>query len=330
MLLARLFVGVGEAAYGSVGIAVVLSVFPAHMRSSLAGAFMAGGMFGSVLGIASGGILATHFGWRLAFGGMAVFGLVLGTIYLIVVRPGKIDSGVPLKARRNGNALPALIKSEPSGLSTLISTRSVICAYIGSGLQLFIGSAVMAWMPSYLNRYYHLPPDRAGALAAAFVLSAGIGMIVCGIVSDRIGRSRPVRKVNLVITLCMLSCALLLLAFSLPTGWPQLTLIAIGMFFAAGSAGPSGAMVANLTNPSVHGSAFAALTLANNLLGLAPAPFVTGMLADRLGLQAAFQLVPLIGLLSAAVFWMGRQNYLRDLHLHRARNDSSMDRVAEA
>src|SRR5271165_1727938 len=53
MLLARLFVGVGEAAYGSVGVAVVLSVFPSHMRSTLTGAFMAGGMFGSVLGIAS-------------------------------------------------------------------------------------------------------------------------------------------------------------------------------------------------------------------------------------------------------------------------------------
>jgi len=62
MFAARLFVGIGEAAYGSVGIAVVLSVFPARLRATLTGAFMAGGMFGSVLGMAGGGVLATLLG----------------------------------------------------------------------------------------------------------------------------------------------------------------------------------------------------------------------------------------------------------------------------
>ena len=40
MLAARVLVGVGEAAYGSVGIAVILSVFPARLRATLTGAFM--------------------------------------------------------------------------------------------------------------------------------------------------------------------------------------------------------------------------------------------------------------------------------------------------
>ena len=33
LLLSRLFIGVGEAAYGSVGLAVVLAVFPAYRRA---------------------------------------------------------------------------------------------------------------------------------------------------------------------------------------------------------------------------------------------------------------------------------------------------------
>ena len=77
MFLARLCVGIGEAAYGSVGIAVLLSVFPARLRATVTGAFMAGGMFGSVLGMAAGGVLAEHFGWRWSFAGMAIFGLAL-------------------------------------------------------------------------------------------------------------------------------------------------------------------------------------------------------------------------------------------------------------
>lgn len=90
------------------------------------------------------------------------------------------------------------------------------------------------------------------------------------------------------------------------------------MLVAAGTSGPSGAMVANLTHMSVHGTAFATLTLANNLLGLAPGPFVTGALADRVGLLGAFQLIPLISLAAAAVFLFARRHYLADLHRTRA------------
>ncbi|NOM41924.1 MFS transporter, partial [Klebsiella pneumoniae] len=64
MFIARFLVGVGEAAYGSVGIAVVVAVFPREMRATLAGSFMAGGMFGSVLGMGLGGVMAQHLGWR--------------------------------------------------------------------------------------------------------------------------------------------------------------------------------------------------------------------------------------------------------------------------
>ncbi|MBV8158995.1 MAG: MFS transporter, partial [Dyella sp.] len=77
MLTARFFVGLGEAAYGSVGIALIISIFPAYLRSTLTGAFMAGGAFGSVFGMAMGGVIAVRLGWRWSFGAMALFGLLL-------------------------------------------------------------------------------------------------------------------------------------------------------------------------------------------------------------------------------------------------------------
>ena len=91
MFTARFLVGVGEAAYGSVGIAVVMAIFPKEMRATLASAFMAGGMCGSFFGMAFGGVLAEHFGWRWAFGGMAAFGLMLALLYPIVVKEKKIN-----------------------------------------------------------------------------------------------------------------------------------------------------------------------------------------------------------------------------------------------
>ena len=90
MFIARFMVGVGEAAYGSVGIALVISVFPKHMRATLASAFMAGGLFGAVLGMALGGAIAAKLGWRWSFAGMALFGLCLAVLYPIIVKEARI------------------------------------------------------------------------------------------------------------------------------------------------------------------------------------------------------------------------------------------------
>jgi hypothetical protein len=93
----------------------------------------------------------------------------------------------------------------------------------------------------------------------------------------------------------------------------QLVVIGAGMFFCAGASGPSGAMVANLTPPTIHASAFATLTLANNLLGLAPAAVLTGLVADRIGLLGALQLVPFAALIAAVAFFIGKRSYGHDL-----------------
>jgi MFS family permease len=90
-------------------------------------------------------------------------------------------------------------------------------------------------------------------------------------------------------------------------------MIALGMFLAGGPVGPAGAMVANLTPEPIHGTAFATLSLANNLLGLAPGPIITGILADNFGLPVALQLVPLVSVVSALIFFYGRRSYQRDL-----------------
>ncbi|MBF4209702.1 MFS transporter [Pseudomonas donghuensis] len=303
MFAARFLVGVGEAAYGSVGIAVVVSVFPRDMRATLAGAFMAGGMFGSVLGMALGGLMAQHFGWRWAFAGMALFGLLLALLYPLIVKEAKI---APQRVQAAADKV-----SRP--LHTLYGSRSVIAAYVGSGLQLFVGGTVIVWMPSYLNRYYAMSTDQAGVVAAIIVLCSGIGMILCAMLCDRLGRQRPDRKISLAIGYCLGSCLLLSLAFALPSGTAQLVLICLGMMVAAGTNGPSSAMVANLTHYSVHGTAFATLTLANNLLGLATGPLITGRVSDLIGLHGAFQLVPLISIGAAAVFFIAKRHYHHDM-----------------
>ena len=160
MLIARAFVGIGEAAYGSVGIALVLSIFPAHLRSTLTAAFMAGGSFGSVLGMALGGMVAAQLGWRWSFGTMAAFGILLVLVYSLVVSEKKLASERPAGGRDVRGKLTMRV-SLRTLMQGLFSTRSVKCAYVGSGLQLLVPGAMYAWLPSYLNRYYAMAPGKA-------------------------------------------------------------------------------------------------------------------------------------------------------------------------
>src|SRR5947209_9508060 len=191
LMVSRLFIGVGEAASGSVGLAVVLAVFPAYRRASISGAFIAGGSFGSVIGVALGGSLAVHFGWRWSFAAMALLGLVLVALYRLLVSDKKLDAH---RVTDLAEGEPVSVSGERAKLRTLFSTPSVIAAYIGSGLQLFIAGSLFAWLPSYLNRAYHLPTDKAAGVAALAILLMGVGMIVCGMVTDRLSRRLPIRK----------------------------------------------------------------------------------------------------------------------------------------
>ncbi|GAB7549718.1 MFS transporter [Cupriavidus basilensis] len=311
LLSARFLVGVGEAAYASVGMAILISMFPPRHTSTVAGAFMAGSMVGSVMGMGLGGSLASQFGWRSAFVGMAIFGIALTVLYKTVASSARIE-GAKVQSTGIGQTDSLATVRVRQVLRDLFSSPVLICVYIGSGLQLFINGGLLAWLPSFLHRVYDMPLNKAGGVAAVFVLFGACGMPLCGALSDRLGRDSPRRKMLLAITFNLTCVALLCAAFQFPAGSAQLTLIALAMLFSAGVIGPSGTMVANLTPKAIHSTAMATLALAFNILGLAPGSVVTGILADRLGLATALQLLPIAGIASAVVLLIGVRYLRRD------------------
>lgn len=84
------------------------------------------------------------------------------------------------------------------------------------------------------------------------MLCSGVGMILCGMLSDRLCRNLPGKSQPDGAAFCLGSCLLLSAAFALQAGPVQLLLICLGMLIATGTTGPSGAMVANLTHYSVR------------------------------------------------------------------------------
>lgn len=303
MLLARLMVGFGEAAYGSVGLAVIFSVFPAHLRSTLSGLYGGAALLGAVLGLALGGKLAALFGWRGAFIAMAAFGIVLVAMFMIFVRERKLGQARAARPMELGRMKGKDI------LGAMFKTRSVLLTCLGSGAQIFTTGAMIVWTPTYFGRYYELPTEKAAVMAAGFILISGLGMCICGNIADRLSRDNPGRRLLAATAYCLVSLIFLSVAFRLPPGNTQLILFAIGIFTASGIWGPANAVVANLTPATMHSTSIAILTLINNLIGLAPGPFATGVLADKYGLNVAFQWVPLASIVAVLAFYMAWRHY---------------------
>src|SRR6478609_887668 len=80
LLWARAFVGLGEAAYGAAGGALLAHVFPERQRAAVLGAFLSASLFGAVLGVVLGGAVAAQSGWRVAFLVVGAPGLLLALI----------------------------------------------------------------------------------------------------------------------------------------------------------------------------------------------------------------------------------------------------------
>ena len=292
MLAARAMIGVGEAAYGSVGLAVIIGAFPARMRAVLTASFMAGGPLGSVIGVALGGTIAAQYGWRSPFAMMAAFGVVL-------------TLGFALVAREKRLAPPLSLERAP--IRSVVASPALRLVYLGSGLQLFISGAITAWLPSWFGRVHDLPLNKAGQAAAAILLLQALGMVVFGQLSDRLALRDGGHRYRLAIMLGLASSALLGTGFLLAPSPLQLALIAAGAFAAAGTTGPVGSIVAQLTHPALLATAFAMLTLANNIFGLAPGPWVAGQMADGIGIGTALALCSLTPLLAAACFWQAKR-----------------------
>ena len=309
LLAARSVVGLGEAAYGSAGAALLASLFPVRMRSTVLGAFLAAGLIGSVLGVVLGGVIAEHWGWQAGFGAVGLPGLLLALLFLLIVRDYKTVA-LPTAERARGSATMAA----RTVVAALLRPRTAIVTCIGAGLQLVMVSTTYAWLPSYFNRFYGLTPDRAGAQTGIVVLMGGIGAILWSIVADRLSARFPRARLQVPAIMAVATAVFMSAAFAgLPPGPMQFALIVAGATTMTGSIGPVCAVVVDVVHPAVRATAAAMLSLTQNLFGLAAGPLLTGLLSDAYGLPFAMSVIPLFCLVAGAVFILAARTYVSDL-----------------
>lgn len=309
LFAARAMVGVGETGYGSVGAALIATLFPKRLRGALLGAFFAAASLGAVLGVVLGGVIAAKWGWKAAFGVVGVPGLVLALLYLFVKDYKTVTLTPQLDAVTHtlGGTLKHIF-------GTLARTRTLLWLCVGAAMQLIVVSAIWSWLPSFLNRFYGMAPDVAAKQAALVVLLGALGAMVWGFVVDRITIRTPRYKLPALAVLCVATMLVLLAAFNLPLEQSaQFKLILLGGFFMTCTVGVVSGLTIDVIHPGVRSTGSAVLSLFQNLFGLAVGPFLVGVLSDAWGLQQALAVVPFFSVLAAVFFVKAARSYDEDV-----------------
>ena len=317
LFLARMAVGVGEAGTGPASYSMISDLFEKARRSTAMAVYAIGGNAGLLAGFALGGYLATQYGWRTAFLTIGAPGLVVAAlVYLTVREParGQSDKLELGSGEENSSMLEAFrfLWSQPS-------YRWIV---IGTTLVQFLGTGIVNWLPSMLDRSHGMTGAEIGArLGLAIGVAGSVGtLVIGGFLADRLSR-RDIRWGLWVLVagelLLVPGYALVLLSPSgnlaiLAFTWPAL--------FTTFFMGPVLALSQALAPPDMRAMAGAILMLIISLVGAGLGPVAVGVLSDLLGpslgkesLRAALWLAPAAAFLAALAFARAARTLSRDI-----------------
>lgn len=321
LLTTRIFVGIGEAAYGPTAPTVIADLFPVRKRGAVLAWFYMAIPVGTAMGYMFGGQLAAASqNWRLPFYCVVLPGLALSVWCLLLKDPPKGGAdGVSHKRRlRWGD------------YRTLLHTPSYLLSTLGMTAMTFAVGGVSFWMPTYIHEYRGgLKPDdpslgTTNLIFGGITVVAGIaGTLAGGYIADRWHR-RNSGAYFLVSGLGMLAgfpffFAVLYAPF--PAAW-ALMFAAIFCFMLG--TGPANAILANVTHPSIRATAFAINILVIHALGDAISPLVMGTImdatrrgpSDGLGdMNMAFIAVGIAVIVSGVLWILGARHLERDTRL---------------
>jgi MFS family permease len=299
LLITRLFVGVGEAAYGPAAPTIISDFYPVERRGRVLAWFYIAIPVGSALGYLLGGMFVSHGHWRWAFYSVVPPGILLGAICFFMPKPPAGQGGPKHHAKL-------------SDYVALFRTPSYVLNCAGMAAMTFAIGGISVWMPTYVAEF-----RKAGELGHVNTIFGGI-TVVTGIAGTLLGglagdwlRSR-IRGAYLAVSGAGLLLAfpffLAMLITPFPYAWIFIFLAEFCLFF---NTGPSNTALANVSRPEVRASAFALNILIIHSLGDALSPPAIGGLSDHFNgnMNVGFAAVGAVMLLGG-ILWLWGARYL--------------------
>lgn len=305
LFIARMLVGVGEAALGPAAYSMISDSFPRHRLSLAMSVFIMGGLAGGAIAILAGGFVVawstTHasvalpfvgelHSWRLVFFVTGLPGPFLALLALLFPEPARIGRGSASGAG-SGAHLVRFLKENGALLA-------LMC--IGFGALSMIVNSTFAWSPTVMGRTMQVPPVQIGMTIAALLVFAGLpGQIATGWWVDRQHAKGDVTA-NLRIFLFTLPFAIPAGIIGLLSG--NVAVFAAAMipqyFFAMTFLGVAAAALQLITPNELRGRVSALFTMIITLIGFGAGPTLVAVIStslDASGLAIGKALAIVIG-----------------------------------
>jgi len=307
LFMARVLIGVGEAGYAPGGSAMISGLYPIEKRSKMMGIWNASIPLGTAIGVALGGIIATHIGWKHAFGIVAFPGLIVAVLFLFVKDYKTVDLSF---VDRSNNR----VKMERKDLFREFLTKpSILFTYFGIAAVVFVTTSLLTWLATYFQTTRDLAQDKAGSMASAVMVLALIGAPVGGILTDKWRKTQVNARLLLPAISTLISAVLLFAALYIFSGIVQyIVFLMLGiciMVFISGAA----AVTQDVIHPGLRATSYAIAVVVQNLLGSSTAPLVLGKIYDNSTIQNALSILPYVLMVGSLLFYLGSRYYEKDM-----------------
>ncbi|MGO9309433.1 MAG: MFS transporter [Spirochaetia bacterium] len=309
LFLTRLGVGVGEAGYAPGGTAMISAMYPMEKRSRMTGLWNASIPLGSAIGVALGGIIAAKWGWKHAFGIVAVPGFIIGVLFFFFARDYRtVKLERPATATREARRLPAR-----EIVRDFLHTPSLLLTYVAFAGNTFLTSAYLIWLPSYFVRTQGTAAGGAGLKASSVMILAIIGAPLGGFLVDAWRKTHEPARPLFAGLSSIFSAVVWLLAFGVFSGTAQYVVMMIAAVCTLLYLSGASAVTQDVVHPGLWAISYAVCVIVQNLLGSSTGPIVVGAISDSFGLGTAMLLVPCASILAGVLFLLAALFYRRDL-----------------
>jgi MFS family permease len=190
----RALVGASTAVGWLVLLKLATHWFPGRRFAMLAGLGLLFGNVGAVAAQVPLRLLIEHFGWRAVVLGSAAVILAVSGLAWALVRNDPSDKGfrsyAPASLQpRDNPKVSALL----AGFRRIFRYRNTwLIVFAQGGLVGPILSFTGLWGTPFLKVRFGLAPTKAAAVCSVMIVSWAIASPICGALSDRIGRRKPI------------------------------------------------------------------------------------------------------------------------------------------
>jgi MFS family permease len=322
LLAARAAVGIGEAAYGTVAPSLLSDYFPADKRGRVMAVFFCAIPVGSALGYVVGGLMDTHFGWRMAFFVAGIPGLALAAVCWFMQDPprGSQDTDLSAADRAQMDSARGSSKAQGIGSATkatyveLLTNRPYVFTVLGYTAYTFAIGGLAYWMPAFLERVRGIPQAQATVSFGAIVVITGfIGTFLGGWLGDYLSKYSKQAYLLVSAVATLLAAPFVWFALTTASSVTYLVCMVIAQLLMFLSTGPINASIVNLVLPTQRASATALEVFVIHLLGDCISPLLIGVISDSSSLALGVKIVPVAVVISGLLwFWAAREKAKTD------------------